>query len=241
MTWFERILDLVFVPTCVSCGIRLDHGVLCDTCRALYEERKEKICGACGLRYTECRCIGDPILRAGASDHVKIFSYDPLEPNMPESRMLYTMKRNHHKPLADFLADELVSALSSRLPDGNIVVTYMPRGKKARSEYGIDQSELLARRLAKRLSLGFFALFVRREEGEQKALNKRERLMHAARSFRLKKGTTLRGTHIVLLDDIATSGATLAVGTKLLKKAGAESVTVVTLAVVTNASHSAKR
>ncbi len=238
MHFLERILDLIFVPSCVSCGIRLDHGVLCDTCRETYEKRKQRTCSICGHRLSECQCVPSLVRRAGASDHVKLFFYDPLEPGMPENRMIYKMKRKNHKPLARFLAAELCEALRNRLPNRNTLVTYMPRGKKAVIEHGVDQSAVLAKELAKSLSLDFASLFVRRGDGVQKTLGKEARLLHAAEAYRIKKGTDLTGAHILLLDDVVTSGATLAVGTKLLLHAGAKSVSIVTLASVINASHS---
>ena len=99
-----------------------------------------------------------------------------------------------------------------------------------------NQSQLLAADLARHLALPLdsFSLKKIRSTESQGGLNRAERFRNVATSFAIdpRRKSSLAGKTIVLVDDVMTTGATASACAKVLKKAGARSVGVVTFARV---------
>ena len=64
----------------------------------------------------------------------------------------------------------------------------------------------------------------------QKRLNFQKRLQNAKKSYRICEDADVEGKTVLLVDDIVTSGASMAVGARLLRRAGAAMVVCVALA-----------
>ena len=64
----------------------------------------------------------------------------------------------------------------------------------------------------------------------QTSLGKGERLANLRQAFRVRHPERVRGLHLLLVDDVATTGATLEAAAAVLKRAGAEGVTAVVAA-----------
>ena len=63
-----------------------------------------------------------------------------------------------------------------------------------------------------------------RKEREQKSLDRAQRRQNARETYELADGTAVKGLNLTMVADIVTTGATMAVGTKLLRLAGAARV-----------------
>jgi ComF family protein len=96
-----------------------------------------------------------------------------------------------------------------------------------------NQAALLARTVAKltphRPALG--ALMRRRRTKSQGAMNREQRLKNVTGAFRVppKWRAKIKGKHVILIDDVLTTGATVTVCAQVLKRAGAADVKVLTL------------
>ena len=90
----------------------------------------------------------------------------------------------------------------------------------------------IAKALAKRLGCSCISPLCRlnRHAPAQKQLTKEERVDNAFRTYGVKRKTDLRGKRILLLDDICTTGATLAASAAAMRRAGAVRVTCMVLA-----------
>ena len=98
--------------------------------------------------------------------------------------------------------------------------------KKRRRVRGYDQSELLARVIAKKLSLPLVpALQKHAERGPQSQLkDAAQRRSNASGAFSVLPGADVSGKTLLLIDDIVTTGATLAECSRVLRTAGASDV-----------------
>lgn len=227
----SRFADLLFVPTCVGCGERLRHGFLCPMCEIAYTESLSEVCQNCCKVYSECRCVPPLLRKAGIREHYKIYRYDPAFPENAESRMLYTLKHKKNRVLVDFLASEMAGILQNFRADADTVMTFLPRTRRAVLNDGFDQSRLLGKSVSALLRIPFLKVLKNTSDKTQKSLTAEERILNVSTHYKLVKAEAVKGKRVLLLDDVATTGASLAAGAKLLRRAGAVNVTAVTVAV----------
>ena len=115
---------------------------------------------------------------------------------------------------------------------GQLVVP-VPVHATRRRERGSDQAELLAREAARGLHLPMAPALMRaRATIPQYRLDRSRRAVNVADAFALRPGaeTAVRGRTILLVDDVVTTGATLAASATALLAAGAIAVAAVTVA-----------
>jgi ComF family protein len=137
---------------------------------------------------------------------------------------------------------ELLSAVMGRLfwlrrgadvialaPDAVVPVPMFWTRRLAR---GTNSPDVLAERVARRLGAPLVARAVvrSRSTAPQSSLKPRQRRGNVRGAFRLRAGYALHGLHVLLVDDILTTGATASEIAGLLKRAGASLVTVAVLA-----------
>ncbi|HEX5235277.1 MAG TPA: phosphoribosyltransferase family protein [Silvibacterium sp.] len=135
----------------------------------------------------------------------------------------------------------LLAARVAALPElpGGMLVVPVPLYKGKRRERGFNQSELLARAVAgslRRLRAGWKGelasgmLIRQRATKSQAGLSNAERRRNVRGVFSVPRPEKLRGRDVLLIDDIYTTGATARACSAALKKAGAASVWVATVA-----------
>jgi ComF family protein len=143
-------------------------------------------------------------------------------------RFKYEGWRNLAGPLAQFMAERLVvEGLSARL------VVAVPLHPARQRERGFNQSELLARELRARLTVfePLGKLVRTRPTPPQVGRDRLRRLDNVRDAFRWH-GPPLGGESILLIDDVATTGATLDACARALREAGSGPVIGVSVARV---------
>ena len=141
------------------------------------------------------------------------------------ARVKYRNRRSAVPFLAAAVVDEVVAspALDHRRID---VVTWAPTTTQRRRERGFDHAALLARAVAHALGLPARSLLVREPGPPQTGRPSRERLEGPAMRPRRMAG----GARVLVVDDIATTGATIAAAARALRSRGALTVVAATVA-----------
>ena len=112
------------------------------------------------------------------------------------------------------------------------IITWVALSRKRRRRRGYDQAQLLAESAAKELGLPCEGLLKKtRDNPAQSGIkDAAQRRRNVSGVYEAADPEKIRGKHILLMDDIVTTGATLSEAASVLKKAGAASVTAATVA-----------
>jgi ComF family protein len=205
--------DLVSPPRCAACGLRLRRAAtFCAACSSLVEVDLTPVALRLGPTAQARACAG--VLYAG-----------------PIVEAIRALKFGRRSELVRQLAPLALRALE-RLPERPAVIVPVPLHPRRRVERGFDQAALLAGALAglANLPLALGAVRRTRATGQQARLGREERLANVAAAFSASRPRDVHGRHVVLVDDVLTTGATAASCAQALLEAGASRVDVVVVA-----------
>ena len=209
------------MPVCAACLASpepLSANYFCSCCNTPflngYPLDEHGVCAACrsGLRgFDNAVCFG--------------FYEGSLR------RLIHLFKYAGMKPLARTLAGYLERALST--DDRFDIVVAVPLHWRKKWARGFNQAELLARPVAKHRGIPLVnALRRKRSTGVQAGLAMAGRRRNVAGAFTARLSADVKGKRILLIDDVMTTGATASACATALKRAGAASVSLATLARV---------
>ncbi len=241
--------SIVSGEKCISCGEFKTGGesLLCPACEDGLKRSHLKICDECRAYARDCLCVPHIMRESGIDVLVKYAFYDSATPEAALNRIISRFKR-----IPDGLAFAYFAAILSQ-PIGriaaargftreNTAVTYIPRSKSGMAKDGYDQAELFARAVAKRSGFALSSLLRRvKHTKQQKYLKVNERIENVRGLFEVKNEKYIAGKRIILVDDLVTTGATVAEAAKMLYDAGAAEVVCVCLAKSERSAGSADR
>jgi ComF family protein len=149
----------------------------------------------------------------------------------PLRMALGAFKFDGQRALARPLADLLVEQCGAGLPSDVDALVPVPLGRARERERGFNQAALLAERLGRALGLPVRGWLGRtRPTRPQSELGAAERRGNVRNAFSARSAVT--GRHVVVVDDVLTTGATASECARVLRQAGARAVGVLTVARV---------
>lgn len=170
---------------------------------------------------------------------------DCLTPSSPRSVRTATPYKGIAKDVlwklksggAQAAAREMASLLLPFIPRSpyspggpDVLVVHLPTATTRIRQRGYDQARLLARALAKQARLPYADVLARSGQAHQVGATRAERLIQLSDAFRVSSAWQVRGAHIILVDDVLTTGASFEAATKVLKAAGAAQVDAIAFA-----------
>jgi ComF family protein len=220
-TWrscFQRALDQLMPGICLLCGEAAAASLICTACHADLP----------GLPATRCPQCGDLTThgeRCGACMHTRphfdrataLFRYD-----FPVDRIIHALKYGHQLAVARWLGEQMARQAGD-CPATLIVP--LPLHALRLRERGFNQSAEIARHISRLsdIDLDLRAVKRNRHTRPQAELALKARGGNVRGAFECTRD--LSGQHILLVDDVMTSGATLNECARILKLHGAGSVT----------------
>ena len=221
---FDTVLDLLLPARCGACG-RLGAW-LCEGCRDGCRRLEEPLCHRCGaeLPFVNSGCGCRERLRALRRLRAATAYEGPVERAI--HRLKYEGWRPVARPLAALVADRV--AVDGLAGEALVAVPLHPRRQRER---GFNQAELLAAELRRRFRLGASPghLVRLRDTPPQVGLDRVRRRENVLGAFAWE-GPPLGGRALALVDDVATTGATLEACARALAEAGAGPVSALTVA-----------
>lgn len=170
-----------------------------------------KIHEACGVQITTLLDYKNPAVE----DCIRALKYDG------SSRSAELLA----EALADYLREQIAEAKS--FSPRSILLVPMPLHKIRRRERGFNQAEDVLKKLPAEFLDGTLSAFAprallrTRATRQQTRLSRYERLENMAGAFSVPNVENVQGAHIFLIDDVTTTGATLAEAARPLQEAGA--------------------
>ena len=225
--WLSALLP----PCCSLCREpALDTGTLCGACWQGIDFAMKPLCAHCGLIFPFD--LGDQCLQCQRTPPPWTRFTAAVCYTDSSAKIITKFKHNQRLTLLPLLGRWLLHA-TKNLPAPDLVIP-IPIHRWRMFTRQFNQSALLAERLADlRGTPELYAPLIlcrRGKQGLQRGLSPTERKKNVANVFHLlPNAPCLVGRHIWLVDDVATTGATLSSATRVLTKAGAQ-VSVVVVA-----------
>lgn len=212
----EKLLNLIFVPTCLFC--KTEGDFFCDKCLASCSKFPIKICKT----------------KKFPAKFLFIYEYARF------IRECIRESKYRHKHFASLkvlskktLADPTISGLLKHFcGTEKCLVLPIPVSSDKLKKRGFNQAELIAQKLTRKLGAYYRTdvLFRKKATIAQYTNTRNQRFANLKGAFEVKLTHAVGGRKIILVDDVCTTGATFIEATKVLLAAGATEVLCFALA-----------
>jgi len=233
--------DLLFPPRCQVCG-RFCPTPLCEACAAGFERIARPWCERCGEPFdpgAHARdwCRDCARRRRPALCRARSFGLHAGQLRQAVNRFKFAGRIRLARPLASLLA----GLLSSEPPGGLIdpaeleAIIPVPLHPLRRRQRGYDQAELLGVALGELTGMPVRRGWLRRVRNTppqalpDRPRTRQEREANVRGAFAAREPWPAPGVHVLLVDDVCTTGATLRECARVLRRAGAGPVYGVTI------------
>ena len=222
---FGMLTDFFLPRRCVRCGCRLmaAEDILCNTCnhglpRTLFHLNPKENIMAQRFWFLV------PVENAAA-----FFFYVPKSET---SKIVHAFKYCDRPDVAEYLGSMYAGEiLPSGFFDGIEVIVPVPLARKRQRQRGYNQSQMIALGISSvtGIPVSSDAVSRCRFEKSQTHVMTSERLANVDGLFRLDDAKSLHGKHILVVDDVMTTGSTLLSCCEAIKQAGGVKISILTL------------
>lgn len=233
--WLKGGSDLLFPPSCPVCGVRLfsDSQTLCPRCLGNVLLIRSPLCTVCGREMSDStdgdhhcdRCLRSPPPYSSARG---VAHYQE-----PVSTLLHRLKYKGETSVLPALREVIGLQAPCTLREGEKIIP-VPLHLARLRRRGFNQALILANLFfsERKDSILIDTLIRSRHTISQTGLDGKARRKNLHQAFAVRFPERVRGRMIVLVDDVFTTGTTVAECSRTLLGAGADDVRVVTLARV---------
>lgn len=215
MSILDHIVSVYAPFACLGCSIE-SNRLLCVSC----SETIARVPSRCYRCHTTTRgyevCSGcrgkTPLRRVAAWAHHEGYAKE----------LIHRTKYERARAGLREVAESMETHLSQFGP--NIILVPVPTATSRARQRGYDQAQVIARHLSRRSGLPLAQLLGRLGQAHQVGAGRAERVAHLQNAFRALHPEKIQGAHIVLIDDVCTTGATLESAARTLRAAGAKHI-----------------
>ncbi len=219
--FINSLLNILAPYSCLSCSI--EGELLCGWCKVDAIPLVPPRCYLCrsqSLDFATCNSC----CRGSRLKNVWVASEYSGTPKI----LIHMLKFGRTMTAADEIAEQIKAVLPYLPPE--TIITFVPTATGRRRMRGYDQSELIAKRLAKLLGCRFKPLLLRQGQTRQVGASRTKRRDQIAGALRPRALASIKGASVLLVDDIVTTGATLEAAARVLKQAKAKRITAAVFA-----------
>lgn len=224
-SFLTELFDLISPRSCPICGSRLAAS-------------ESVICGVCHFRMPLTGFAKDPYdnplarLFWGQFPIEKAIAYFYFIPHSDTSRLIYDLKYHHQPDIGENMGRIIANELPPpRFFDDIDAIVPVPITRKRYWQRGYNQSMEIARGISDITHLPILKKVIKRTHFNISQTKKKgwERQENVENAFQLLRPEAVRGRHLLLVDDIVTTGATIRACAKELCKAGNVRISVFSL------------
>lgn len=230
----EELLDIVYPKICLGCKNRIPadcEKYLCSACLDKLQKIKPPLCTVCGKPIDDtdvCRCSECSGYKYHFSRGYTASVYEGLIKDC-----IHNFKYNSHTYLGGTLAGLMADFASSHIGLNKVdLIVPVPLHWRKLRDRGFNQSVILTKLLSRTLGIPFINKGISRIKAlpPQAGLPRKDRIRNSHGIFKVTRPEYFCGKHILLIDDVFTTGATVNECSKMLMDCGAKDVWVFSLA-----------
>jgi len=219
------MLDIIAPRTCCVCGGRLKIS-------------EEEICSSCNLHLPRTRFARSPYdnpmtqvfwIQTPVEKAAALFYYNG---HSDTAGILYHLKYHDRQEIGLVMGRMLAEECKANgFFDGIDVIVPIPLAKKRLRQRGYNQSEEIARGISEVSGLPVDCNIIERTSfaGSQTKKDRQGRIENVDSVFHLKSPEKAKGKHLLIVDDVVTTGATIIAAAKELAKAGEVKISILSL------------
>ena len=220
MNPIDRLFALVAPHYCLGC--HREGAILCHECSDAIDTLPS-ICYACGKATRANRPCADCV-RNNRPRYVWIVTkFDDIA-----KQLVHAYKFEEVRSAAIVIARSIDDILPYFAHEP--LVAFVPTASSHRRQRGFDHAELIAREVSRLRKWHYARLLHRNSQARQLGATRKQRKEQLKGVFTPTNEQLIAGKHILLVDDVITTGATIEECTKVLYKAGAATVSVAVFA-----------
>ncbi|NOX97606.1 MAG: ComF family protein [Nitrospirae bacterium] len=227
----DGFLNLIFPLNCLICrrGLESDNKkYLCNNCWAKVRLLKEPLCSRCGRLSALSICLSCKTERHYFQTARAVGLYEGVL-----RECIHLLKYGKKIYLAQFLGELLAESMrnDSNLRKADLLVP-VPLDERRYRERDFNQAYLLAQVMNRYLKTPVSARNLSRTRIAlpQARLNRKQRRENVRELFQVGNAKEYQGKNILIIDDVFTTGATVNECARVLRKAGAREINVLTVA-----------
>ena len=227
MNLFSIVLDILFPCLCLGCMRPLAGGTstVCVLCRQQFRLPTAFLCPVCRGRIPAGSGLPPRIrLCHRDSDYILLPLARYAQP--VAQALVRHLKFGRKFEIAGLFAEIAVEAVRAVNLKFDCVVPIPLSGARLR-ERGFNQAGLIAEQISRLLAVTYCARALLRTRDTKRQTDLKtwqERARNLKDSFTVSQPNSVRGKIVLLVDDVWTSGATMGVAARALRKAGAQRV-----------------
>src|SRR3990167_6321823 len=220
MSIIERLISVIAPHACLACGA--EGSLLCRWCLPDAFDPVPSRCYKC-YKQTKDSLVCGSCKRSSRLKHVWVATeYNGL------AKELVRKFKFQHAQAADALLAKAISKSLPFLPD--YVIVPVPTASSRRRARGYDHTKLITKQLSCITGLPAARALTRLGQSRQVGSKRKQRQSQMIDAFNFVGPMSVKGKHVLLIDDIVTTGATLEEAAKTLKNSGAKSVSAAVFA-----------
>lgn len=224
-SFVSRLMDLIAPRACAVCGQRLtvNEDVICVSCN-LGLPRTYYWQDAYENEMAQLFWIQLPIERAAALMY--------YQPHSQSGAFIYDLKYRSHPEIGEMMGKMMAEEMAaSQFFEGIDLLLPVPLARKRQRQRGYNQSMEIARGVSSVTGIAIASKAVTRRsfKGSQTQMGRQQRLENVTDVFELRDAEQLRHKHVLIIDDIVTTGATVVACGQEVVKAGDVKISVLSI------------
>lgn len=213
MSVLDTVISFLTPYKCISCSA--EGSLLCNACQNKLPGAKS-VCFMCLQPTVAFETCEKCFKKSNVTRVWRVAAYGDIAKEMVW-RLKFTGARSAATDMAMCMA-------RIYRPNVRTIIVPIPTATSRVRQRGYDQADLLARAYAKLVKVRFTPALARSGQQHQRGASRLVRQQQLSQAYRVTKPNIIKGAHVLLVDDVATTGASLQAAAKVLIQAGASQV-----------------